>query len=119
MKNIIPLILIILLYGCFSNASLQKKNLVPHAIVSVTDSLKVSGKLLDDKDTLILIAVDGVLKDYLKSEIKSYEIVMLPDQRLMMEDINDNTRRTALHTGLFYLLAIMGVAIGVLVYSGK
>ncbi|MBN2572114.1 MAG: hypothetical protein JXA68_08300 [Ignavibacteriales bacterium] len=98
---------------------MQKKNFVQHAIVTVSDSLKVTGKLLDENDSILSIAIDGVLKDYLKSEIKSYEIVMMPDERLMMEDINDNSRRTAIHTGFFFLTAIIGIVIGVLVYSGK
>lgn len=109
MKKIIYFFLPFLIIGCGTTNSLEKTNSVPYAIVNVSDTLKVTGRLLEENDSRLLVAVDGVSKEYLKSKIKNYEIVMLPDERLMMEDIVKNTSKAASNTDFFVIVSIISI----------
>ena len=109
MKKLLYFLLPSLLIGCGTTTSLEKENTVPYVIVNVSDTLKVTGRLLEENNSDITVAVDGVSKKYSKSEIKNYEIVMLPEERLMMEDIVKNTSKTASNTGFFVFVSIISI----------
>lgn len=109
MKKILYLLLPLLLIGCGTRTSLDKVNSVPYVIVNVSDTLKVTGKLLVEDDSHLTAVIGGDSKKYLKSEIKNYEIVMLPDERLMIQDIVKNTSKIASNTGFFVFVSIISL----------
>lgn len=101
------------LVACGSISSLEKQNLVPYAKVNVSDSLSVTGRLLDENEISLTIAVDGVSQEYQKSSIMSYMKIMRPDERLMTENIVTNTSKIASNTAFFVALAVVSL-IGVI-----
>jgi hypothetical protein len=104
MKKILSFLLIISLIGCGTTKSFEATNLVPYVIITVSDDLKITGRLLDDTDTFLLVSIDGTSQKYIKSEIKGYKFAQLPDERLMMEDIVNNSSAAASNTALFIIL---------------
>ena len=115
MMKILPIFLFTLfLLGCGTTSSLENNNLVPYAKVDVSDSLTVTGRLLNDTDSSLTVAVNGVSIEYHKSYIKGYEKIMLPDESLMSENIVRNTSKTASNLAYFVILSIVSL-IGVLI----
>ena len=104
MKNILSLLLIVSLFGCGTTKSLEGNNLVPYAIINVSNDLTITGRLLEDNETFLLVAINGTSQKYLKSEIIGYKFAQLPDERLMMEDIVNNTNNAANNSALFVIL---------------
>jgi len=109
MKKILSFLLIISLMGCGITSSLNKENLVKYVLVNVSDDLKITGRLLEENENSITIAIDGVSQKYLKSEIKGFEIIKLPEERLMMEDVVRNSKWIASNTGFFVILSIVSI----------
>ncbi len=97
-------ILLISLGGCGSTASLDRENFVPFAIINVSHTLKVTGRLLEENETSLTVAVDGASQKYSKSEIIGFMIVKLPNNSLMMEDIVRNSSRAASNLDFFVIL---------------
>ena len=91
MKKIICILLTVALVGCGTTSSLETKNAIPYARIKIADTLEITGRLLQETNSKLTIAVDGVSQEYLKSEIKSFEIVMQPYEKLMMDDIVRNS----------------------------
>lgn len=106
MKKILSFLLIVSLIGCGTTESLEGTNLVPYVIITISDDLKITGRLLDHTDTFLLVSIDGTSQKYIKSEIKGYKFAQLPDERLMMEDIVNNTSNAANNTALFVALLV-------------
>lgn len=119
MKKLISFLLIISLIGCGTSTSLEKMNLVPYVVVNVSDKLKVTGRLLEENKTYLLVALDGVSQKYLKSEIKGFEIVQLPEERLMMENIVRNTSKTASNTAFYVILSLVAMILVVTVSAAS
>jgi hypothetical protein len=118
MKKILSFLLIVSLIGCGTTKSFEGNNLVPYAIINVSDDLNITGKLLDENDTFLLVAINGTSQKYIKSEIKGYKLVQLPDERLMMEDIVNNTNNAANNTALFVVL-LSALFVSSIILSGS
>ncbi len=118
MKKFLVLLLIFSLIGCGTTKSLEGNNLVPYAIVNVSDDLKITGRLLDYTDDFIIVSVDGTSQKYFISEIQGFKFVQLPDERLMMEDIVSNTSNAANNTAVF-VIVLFATIISSFVLSSK
>lgn len=118
MRKILSFLLIVSLLGCGTSKSFEGNNLVPYAIINVSNDINITGRLLDDNDTFLLVAIDGTSQKYIKSEIKEYKLVQLPDERLMMEDIVNNTSNAANNTALFVVL-LSALFVSSIIVSGS
>ena len=119
MKRLIFLVLVVTtLYGCGTTSSLESENLVPHAVITLSESLSVTGRILHEDDESITVAVDGVSQRYDKTEIKLMDRVMLPDERLMLQEIVGNTSTAASNTATIAAITVTGLIIGILVAAG-
>ncbi len=119
MKRILSFLLIVSLIGCGTTKSFEGNNLVPYAIINVSDDLNITGRLLDDNDTFLIVAINGTSQKYTKSEIKGYKLVQLPDERLMMEDIVNNTSNAANNTALYVALLFAAIISSFVVSSSN
>jgi hypothetical protein len=119
MKKILSALLIVSLIGCGTTKSFEGNNLVPYAVINVSDDLEITGRLLDDNETFLLVAINGTSHKYIKSEIKAYKFVQLPDERLMMEDVVNNTSTAANNTALFVGILIAAIISSVVVSSSN
>jgi hypothetical protein len=119
MKKILSFLLIVSLIGCGTTKSFEVNNLVPYAIINVSNDLNITGRLLDDNDTFLLVAINGTSQKYIKSEIKGYKLVQLPDERLMMEDIVNNTSNAANNTALYVVLLCTAIITSFIVSSSN
>jgi len=119
MKKILSFLLIVSLIGCGTTKSLEGTNLVPYVIITVSDDLKITGRLLDDTETFLLVSINGTSQKYIKSEIKGYKLVQLPDERLMMEDIVSNTSNAANNTALYVVLLCTAIITSLVVSSSN
>ena len=119
MKKILSFLLIFSLIGCGTTKSFEGNNLVPYAIINVSNDLNITGRLLDDNDTFLLVAINGTSQKYIKSEIKGYKLVQLPDERLMMEDIVNNTSNAANNTALYVVLLCTAIITSLVVSSSN
>ncbi len=119
MKKIIAFLLIVSLFGCGTTKSLEGNNLVPYVIIDVSDDLTITGRLLDDNETFLLVAINGTSQKYMKSEIKEFKFAQLPDERLMMEDIVNNTSKVANNTALFVFLLCATIISSLALSSSK
>ncbi len=118
MKKILSFLLIISLIGCGTTKSLEGNNLVPYVIITVSNDLKITGRLLEDTETFLLVSIDGTSQKYIKSEIKGYKYAQLPDERLMLEDIVNNSSAAATNTALFVIL-FSALFVSSLIVSGS
>ncbi len=118
MKKILSFLLIISLIGCGTTKSFEATNLVPYVIITVSNDLKITGRLLEDTETFLLVSIDGTSQKYIKSEIKGYKFAQLPDERLMMEDIVNNSSRAASNTALFVVL-LSALFVSSIIVSGS
>lgn len=60
MKKLFYFFIPFILIGCGTTTSLEKVNSVPYVIVNVSETFKVTGRLLEENDSIIIVAVDGV-----------------------------------------------------------
>ncbi len=118
MKKIICLFLIFGLVGCGTISSLDSKNAVQYALIKISDSFEITGRLLEETDSKLVVAIDGVKEEYKKSEIVSYEIIMLPSENAMLEDVVINSSRTTSHLATLLMFTILAVIIAISA-SGK
>jgi hypothetical protein len=70
MKKILSFLLIISLIGCGTTKSFEGNNLVPYAIINVSNDLNITGRLLDDNDTFLLVAINGTSQNILSLKLK-------------------------------------------------
>jgi uncharacterized protein YceK len=104
-------LIIIGISGCGTMASISStKDYVQYASISVTDSLNVSGRLLNNNDLSITISVDGAIMEYIHRDIIGYQKYMSANPELMQRDILKNTQKTANNTGFFVGLTIISFA---------
>jgi hypothetical protein len=119
MKKILSFLLIVSLIGCGTTKSLEGTNLVTYVIITVSNDLKITGRLLEDTETFLLVSIDGTSQKYIKSEIKGYKFAQLPDERLMLEDIVNNSSNAANNTALFVAVLVAAFISSLIVSNTK
>jgi hypothetical protein len=103
------------LSGCGTLESLNsRETYVQYATVNVTNSLTVSGQLVNINDSLIAISVDGAIVVYNKENIIFYEKYQAPNPDLMQRDIVKNTQKSASNTGFFVGLTIISFVVAII-----
>ena len=103
------------LSGCGTLESLNgRETYVQYATVNVTDSLTVSGQIVNINDSLIAISVDGATVEYNQKKIIGYKKYKAPNPDLMQRDIVKNTKKTASNTGFFVGLIIISVVVSII-----
>jgi hypothetical protein len=103
------------LSGCGTLESLKsRETYVQYATVNVTNSLTVSGQLVNINDSLIAISVDGAIVVYNKENIIFYEKYQAPNPDLMQRDIVKNTQKSASNTGFFVGLTIISFVVAII-----
>jgi hypothetical protein len=103
------------LSGCGTLESLSsRETYVQYATVNVTNSLTVSGQLVNINDSLIAISVDGAIVVYNKENILFYEKYQAPNPDLMQRDIVKNTQKSASNTGFFVGLTIISFVVAII-----
>lgn len=118
MKKIISLlVLVVLLVGCGSTKSLKRENLIKYAVISVNDTITVSGVLLDETEVDISLIVDGTKVTYEKSKIVKRKIGEMPRADLMQADIVKNTATTSKILSFFVTAGIAIALIAPFVYK--
>ena len=95
--------------GCGTTNSLERKYAVPHAIITVSDSLQVTGAIVYENDSTISIVAFGAPITYEKLKVKKIDRKLLPNPDKIQKDILLNTESTATNTGLVFATMFVSI----------
>jgi hypothetical protein len=100
-----------ILSGCGTSKSLEPTNGVLHAVVTVRDSLIVTGPILSEDASSITIVAYGVTHTYEKAAVQDIQRVLGPDNARMQQEMLVNSKKTASNTGVIMMICLIGIAL--------
>lgn len=109
--SIATLFVVTILASCAASRSLTYDYAVQHAVITVSDSLTISGLVVRNDIDAIAIAVAGTTQVYPKRDIKRYELVMVPSENSMTQDIVRNTSSTSSGVGVLVGISLASIAV--------
>lgn len=114
MNKFLLVLFAFLITSCGSTKSLTENNLVPFAIITLSDSTTISGQLITDDEKHIVIMRGKSTQIYKKTDILSCSFVDVPSEQLMMRDMVLNVSRIASAYTVAMMLTFISFALSIL-----